>query len=258
MKYWLLALLMSSAFAYEQPQSKEQYCNNLREPLFFQKLLQDNPSSRMSFQNSGGLFNQGVCWWHSLFQRNALYLTYYSPQKARPTAGQAYRIIKQIRLGRRVVEIPGFTDFYSFSKAYVKAIQLELNSWQIHDGVVRGRWYPALTKPYQIDPLKLKVQMDQLYAQVQKGRVVFQMLQLKGIIAHGWLVTAMVKNGSGYQISIVESNNPDQTIEFFYEEGDSYLIFSFEKGENYRFVPYTDYESDLNQMYKSMGNFCLK
>ena len=262
MRYLLLLALLVFTFqtllAQNQPLSKNEYCKKSSDPHFFQKLLETHAPTRMSFYNHGGLFNLGVCWWHSLFQRNALYLTYYSPQKERPSYSEVKRLIRKIRLGRSVVEIPGFTSFYEFSFHYTKEIQHELNYWQIHDGVLLSKWFPALTKPYHLNPKLLKAKMDDLYLAVKKGRVVFQMLQFQGVVAHGWLVTDVVKTEIGYDLKIIESNEPNKTLEFIYQDGDSYLNFGFGKSQDYKFVPYTDYEYDLNLIYKSMSNFCKK
>ena len=38
----------------------------------------------MSFKNQGGLFNGGVCWWHSRFQRNIFYLSIFRPDLNKP------------------------------------------------------------------------------------------------------------------------------------------------------------------------------
>ena len=89
-----------------------------------------NSNNRLSFTNSGGLVNGGVCWWHSRFTRNANYVAVFSPDKAKPhnktmrrpkkparkspikrlpAPGSVKYILKQIKYGK-VVEIPGYKN----------------------------------------------------------------------------------------------------------------------------------------------------
>ncbi|MFN8369794.1 MAG: hypothetical protein U0T83_04110 [Bacteriovoracaceae bacterium] len=261
MKFCLCFIFVISTSAYSytnkytEAYSKVEFCQKSQIPNFFQTKLKVNYSSRMGFVNHGGIFKGGVCWWHSLFQRNAAYLTYFSPKKPMPTKEEAIQIIKKIKSGKSVVEIPGFYSFYQFSLAYEKEIQSSLNHWQTHDAILKFKWFPALAKPSEVKSKKLKKIMDKLYIDVKQGKVVFQMLQLEGIVAHAWLVLDVAKIANGYKLQIIESNNPSYVVDFVYSEGDSYLNFDF-NFKNYKFVPYTSYEKSLTALEKTVENFC--
>ena len=134
MKYLVLILIAFPAFAIEASRGKQEYCHNRKDPTYVKELAYD-VRNLMSFKNHGGIGNGGVCWWHSRFQRNALYLTYYTPNARKPTPQEARQIINDIRNYRGVIEINGFENFYDFSKEYKNEIQSELEAWQIYEGV---------------------------------------------------------------------------------------------------------------------------
>jgi hypothetical protein len=109
--------------------SAESFCAD-RKNIDFVKDLTLSSNNLMSFTNHGGLANGGVCWWHSRFQRNALYLTLYKPDLPKPNDEETRDIVAAIRAGDAVVEIPGYKNFAEFSKDKEAAIQRELEKWQ--------------------------------------------------------------------------------------------------------------------------------
>ena len=181
--------------------------------------------TRMSFQNQGGLANGGVCWWHSRFQRNALYLTVYSPKKERPSYEQAKQIIAAIRAGKSLVEVPGFYNFNEFSNAFGADILRELEKWQKGDGFLRAAWIKGLAGSSVVSAEKMKAMMDELYQEVEvKGNITYEKLQLKGITAHAWLVNKVEKTADGYDLYVIDSNYPDQTISYQYRVGGDFSL----------------------------------
>ncbi|MGZ3789205.1 MAG: hypothetical protein ACXVLQ_11820, partial [Bacteriovorax sp.] len=91
------------AMALPLPQSKEEFCSRFGPTPSDLEIIQDlstESSNLMSFKNSGGVFNGGVCWWHSRFQRNIFYLSIFRPDLDRPKTTEGIKaIIHQIRLG---------------------------------------------------------------------------------------------------------------------------------------------------------------
>ena len=236
-------VLSLQSFAYGPALSKAEFCSDRKSAQFMQNYL-NTSDSRMSFSNRGGLLNGGVCWWHSRFQRNAAYLTAYAPQKERPTEAEAKEIIKDIRFGRKVIEIPGFDSFYDFSRAHRGLIQKRLNAWQRKDGFVNQQWIVGLAGASKTSPKKLKKKMDDLYKDVQNGEVVYQKLQIKGIVAHAWLVIGMEKTHNGYEIAVIDSNSPTRTSFYHYKEGSTNLNYPYWG----QFVPYTGRKAELRRL----------
>src|SRR5438270_754213 len=62
------------------------YCSRTREDFLSAGF---SPSQRLSFGNTGGIAHGGVCWWHSRFQRAAIYLTIFRPDLPKPSHRKA-------------------------------------------------------------------------------------------------------------------------------------------------------------------------
>jgi hypothetical protein len=255
----VLALLSGfNVFGNDTPsQTMQQFCSDRNSPDFV-KDLTNNPRNLMGFENSGGIANGGVCWWHSRFQRNALYLTIFHPEEYRPTQSRVLKIIKKIRSGDEVVEIPGFSNFNDFSATYKHEIQKELNKWQKNDGVTKFNWVVGLSGESVSTPKKMKEMMDELYQYVEvEGNIAYQKLQIKGIIAHAWLVVKMkpyYKDGyrDGYDLKIIESNYPSITMTYQYREGQTSFIYSHFGS----FTPYLERKSELSKMKGVIAKRC--
>ncbi|GAB4011972.1 MAG: hypothetical protein Fur0010_07260 [Bdellovibrio sp.] len=246
-----IALSSISAFGANTSVGKIDFCRDRVEGNYVQELLKER-ESRMAFANHGGLANGGVCWWHSRFQRNAAYLTFYSPEKKRPTDSEAKDIIKDIRKGKKVVEIPGFRNFNEFSRAFASEIQDRLEGWQRTDGFINQSWITGLAGKTETTPEKLQEMMDELYSQVSQGEVVYQKLQLKGIIAHAWLVIDMEKTRDGYVLSVVDSNSPSSTNAYTFRSGMTSLHYPYLG----KFVPYTHKDNEEEKLKKVVQSYC--
>jgi hypothetical protein len=249
----LAAMALSfSAMAVQPAQSTKQFCADRKSKSYLKELALDE-DSRMSFQNQGGLANGGVCWWHSRFQRNALYLTIYSPNKAAPTQEQARAIIDAIRSGKEVVEIPGYANFNEFSRAHAADILRELEKWQKGDGFARAQWIRGLAGKSSVKADKMRQLMDELYDYVEvKGNIAYQKLQLKGIVAHAWLVVKMKKTSNGYVLSVIDSNNPTNTDTYTFSDGDT----NFNYNGYGEFTPYLERENELETVQKTIEKTC--
>jgi hypothetical protein len=244
--------LSFSAMAVTPAQTTKQFCADRKSKNYIKELALEE-DSRMGFQNQGGLVNGGTCWWHSRFQRNALYLTIYSPNKPVPTQKEARAIIDAIRAGKTVVEIPGYSNFNEFSYSHYADILRELEKWQKGDGFARGQWIRGLAGKSTVSADKMREMMDELYQYVEvKGNIAYQKLQLKGIVAHAWLVVSMKKTTNGYVLSVIDSNNPSQTESYTYSNGDT--NFSYQGyGE---FTPYLEREKELENVQKTIRKTC--
>jgi hypothetical protein len=257
MKYMILALTISAAcfqaFAQGPSLSEADFCSDRKDPEFVKDLTHDS-ANLMSFQNQGGMLGGGVCWWHSRFQRNALYLTIYQPELDRPTDTQARHIITQIKQGNRVVVIPGFNNFSEFSYEYAQEIQNELNLWQKIDGIAKFAWIKGLRGSAVLSPEKLKKDMDKIYEDVEINKnISYNKLQIPGIEAHAWLVVHMEKVPGGYDLEILDSNNPSQTENYSYREGDTDFRYSL---ANFNFVPYLDQTGEMKRLKSAISHFC--
>lgn len=230
---------------------KEQFCDNRAEPDFAFESLQEVPS-RISFRNQGGIGNGGVCWWHSRFQRNAAYLVQFEPSKPAPTAREAKKIIDKIRKGKEVVEIPGYYSLFGFSIDYKKQIIKELEAWQRTDGLINQAWLHGLRGKSKVEASKLQGMMDELYELASNNQIVFQVLQIKGITAHAWLVIGMDKFEDGYNLKVIDSNFPAETHVYSYKVGMESL-YSEAYGD---FVPYTYKEKEEDRLKSIVSKIC--
>ena len=114
------ALCSSSPFARaSSATSAAQYCKFSRDD-FLNQFSEVNKNNRISFDNSRGKLKMGLCWWHSLFQRSAVYLTVYRPDLPKPGSDQVHELISKIIQNKGVVEIPGLRILQSFTHDHEK------------------------------------------------------------------------------------------------------------------------------------------
>jgi len=213
-----------------------------------------NESSRLSFKNNGGLFNAGVCWWHSRLQRSSVYLAQFAPEREMPTENEVWDILKSLRSMNKVVTIPGFKDFASFSLAHKAQIQQLLNQWQASDGFINQQWVRGISGRSTLPPPKLKNQMDYIFNFFQESPLpVWLMAQVKGVTAHAFLLLEMFPLQNGYHLRVIDSNKPLITRDVFYQHGDSNLTLDDRK---YTFIPYTGFQKDFKYLHSAIKNHC--
>lgn len=253
MKYLPLFLLLFSlpALSYVPSQSKEEFCADRKDKSFVKSLAQYR-GNLLSFSNHGGLVNGGVCWWHSRFQRNALYLTYFNPTLPKPDRKTAITLIRDIRNMDGLTEIPGFNNFEEFSMAFEKEIQDELERWQRFESI-RFTWIRGLRGASSVSAEWLKTLMDNLYEEVvTNNHIAFQKLQMKGVTAHAWLVINMVKTADGYDLEVLDSNLPYQTTSYQYRVGDNHLQYPYVG----QFVPYLENVNEMTWLNETIEEEC--
>lgn len=218
----------------------------------FQKRL-SSPENRLSFANPAGPLNIGLCWWHSRFQRNAVYLFENRPQKRSPPANPqaALEVIKDV-IGLRRITAPGNATLSRFSATYQREITEALGQWQMADSFLRFGWMNGLQGKVIAGPERLLSTMGDLKQKVDRGQIVFQMLQVKGPNAHAWLVYDLKNNPlGGLDLSTVDSNEPSALRTYSYQPGMSHLHFYL--GD---FSPVTQREGELQSAMKTLARDC--
>lgn len=230
----------------------EDFCAERSQPRFAQLHVADE-ANRLSFVNGGGLFNGGVCWWHSRFTRNAAYVARFQPFESKPSIAEAKRIIHAIRLGNQIVDVPGYSDLYTFSIDFKNEIQRKLEEWQTADGIGRGDWVRGLQGRTSERADKLATMMDELYQRVMvKHEVVYQKLQLPGITSHAWLVIYMVKEANGYLLTVSDSNFLTLKTRR-YTRGSTQMMYG-----NKGFVPYIEFTDELQRLDQVVRYNCRR
>lgn len=208
----------------------------------------------MAFPNQGGLFNGGVCWWHSLFQRSAIYLTVYRPELPKPNRDQAKKLIHSIAAGRRVVEIPGYHNFREFTQAWPKEVQAKLEAWQMQDGALKWAWVQGLQGSPTADPAVIAKTLNFVISRAETaGALEYTMWQFPGITAHASInIEGETKNGA-YAVSHIDSNFPQQVKRYTWAPP-ARSISTPNYSES--FVPYSYRRSDLPQFKAADDQYC--
>ncbi|MBC7714271.1 MAG: hypothetical protein H7177_13085 [Rhizobacter sp.] len=247
-----LLILSLNALAGTLPTTKADFCTRFQDSSVLSTYSSET-SNLMAFKNQGGLFNGGVCWWHSRFQRNILYLSIFRPDLKKPTASEVRALIKEIRAGESVVTIPGFANFSDFSTAYTKEILAELESWQLYDGVILGSWIDGLKGDTKVASEELQKMMATTFKYIEVSKkIAYQKLQIKGITSHAWLMIGMKPGPNGFEIGLIDSNNPRMSENYSYKIGDESF---FEKGYG-NFVPYLEFTREEERLTSVGKSFC--
>ncbi len=207
--------------------------------------------NHLSFTNSGGLFNGGVCWWHSRFTRNALYLAQWKPELKKPNKDQAIKIIKKLRRGLGLVEVPGFKNLKEFSRDHEILIRKELERWQINDGAFKVKWVDGLMGTPSMPAHLMSEYMDLLYDVISRtDDLLFLRVQLQGVAAHAWLVKSMIPTADGYRFEVQDSNFLGMSS-FDYKRGMTSLNYYGKK-----FIPYLQFTPELIKIKTLAKNSC--
>ncbi len=234
------------------PTSKAEFCENRKDTHYFRELSYDK-ENLLTFKNRGGLLNKGVCWWHNLFQRSALYLAVFKPELPKPNKVLARKIIHAIASGRRVVEIPGYDNLSGFSKDWAPEIQSKLEAWQREDGFLKFAWIQGLSGNYHADPKVIAATLNYSIAQAeQAGQINWTMWQLKGITAHASLMIGGEVLNTSYSAHHIDSNFPNVIRAMSWQPPARSVDSYFGK-----FVPYIARKSDLPAFKTAGDQYCL-
>jgi hypothetical protein len=231
------------------PVFAQDFCTRSQDNI---KVMLADTASRISFENDGGLFNGGVCWWHSRLQRSSAYLVRFVPGEPQPSKPELDKILHSLRTMDNVVLIPGYSDFLTFSKDYHNEIQDMLNDWQKRDGFLNFEWLRGISGRSELDPDKMKERMDDVYRYYKNSpSPLWIMAQIKGVTSHSLLVLQMNQTENGYDLEVIDSNHPLKTLLITYSMGDRSL-----KNDKYTFVPYTGFQNDFRLITKAIAHAC--
>lgn len=261
---WISSLLLFFATTALGIDRRAEFCvaresGELSETL--QRISAD-PAMRLSFRNSGGLANGGVCWWHSRFQRSAWYLANFDETGNRPSLHEARKMIHALVARNEVVTIPGYRDLQSFSREYRKEIQSALNLWQIRDGFLNQSYFRGLSgRARFLHAEKMRRRMENLYSEYlsarPRGDLLWLLLQMPGIVSHSSLLREMSPTGDGgFQLKVVDSNFPTREVEYDFRPGDLELVPSNISTRNYTSVPYAGFSRDLRRIHRAISSYC--
>ncbi len=249
---FVLSITTNYSWAESLPHSKEEFCKRF-DDLDIMSDYSSEPNNLMSFKNQGGVFNGGVCWWHSRFQRNVFYLSLFRPDLPKLDPKNVKALIKEIRAGKSVVTIPGFYNFNEFSNLYKKEILKELEDWQIYDGVILGAWIDGLKGETKTSASILLQKMDEIYEYVEiDKKIAYLKLQMKGITAHAWLIVGIKRGPNGFDVGLIDSNNPMRTENYTYKIGDE----SFYDKSYGNFVPYLEFIREETRLQTVAQVYC--
>ena len=225
------------------------FCKRSREDLL---LDFNDPLHRVGFKNNGGLFNRGVCWWHSRLQRSAVYLSLFAPEQPRPGYGEAQTIIRHLIRFDSVVLIPGYSNFRDFSSDHAELIQRELNLWQIEDGFINQEWARGIYGSPRMPADTLHSRMDRIYERFKLSKPgLWIMAQLPGITTHALLLIGMNATEHGYALNVIDSNHPDVTRSLEYQFGDH----AIDLGKD-TFTPFIGFDRDQMKIDRTLKAFC--
>jgi hypothetical protein len=209
--------------------------------------------NRLDFSNDGGLFGGGVCWWHSRFERAAVYLAEFQPSLKKPTSSDLRNILLNITY-MKTVKIPGYRNLQhlSSSSENEEIIQNILNNWQLRDGLIRQAWIKGLSGYPRMEASKLKIHMREIFRTFnQQKKPHFLMLQLPGLVAHSFLLIGMREVSKGYELLMLDPNSPGRLEYYDYHYDSTSMKY---KGED--FIPYLGFVSDFRAISQSVDKIC--
>ena len=214
-----------------------------------------NPASRIEVQNQGGLLGGGVCWWHSRLQRSALYLATFRPELPRATHGQGVAIINALAKMSQVVAIPGYASFNDFSRDYEREIIARLEAWQRSDGFLHFRWVDGLKGHWRVAPGHAPIDHDEhrRRSSTSSTACCSRSCTSTASLRTRYLVIGSRKTAQGYDIDLIDSNHPTETLTISYHVGQTSL-YTADGCE--AFVPYLDFDGDMGHINGALQRFC--
>lgn len=256
----IVAAFIFSEMAFSAERTREllwnQHCQQVSQDprLFLKKLAAFE--NRLSFTNQGGLFNKGVCWWHSRLTRLSQYMAIFNPNEKPLTHAEAYVQVRRLRSGKPTL-FNGYKNLYEFSRAHSSAIQKNLEEWQISNGGFQLGFLDGLMGSVSLPAQEFKMLMDTTYQYWQRQRPIYQVLQLPGMTAHSWLIVAMepVLQGSeeGYKFQVIDSNYSTPQ-NWNYRYGETSFLYSRSP-----FISYTTHRGILEEeiLTKRLTEACV-
>ncbi len=235
--------------------SRESFCNLDRQDFIAE--FAETPN-RLGFENPAGKLDMGVCWWDSMFQRSAIYLTVFRPELPRGTFSETSRLIHEIIKMQNVVEIPGYSDLLSFSTDYRTEITRQLSNWQLEDGFIKQSWILDLSLGNDVARANvLSQKMDKIYNEFSQNNFVpFVRLKLGRVVSHALLIIdiAPLAGARGYQMQVIDSNLSRRTETVTYRYGDTSLALP--EDDISEFIPTEGHDFDFQLIRNAINNYC--
>lgn len=201
--------------------------------------------------NGGGLLKKGVCWWHSRFTRNALYLAYFLPDEKRPDERETRLITGRLMMAGGVTAIPGFPNLREFSEANWALIQKTLERRQIIEGFLQFAWINGLAGRSRVSPARMETLMKRVHSETSSKGISYVKFQTPGLDAHALLITRSepLPDG-GYALRYLDSNLPREAA-LEYRPGDTHLSLE----SHLTGVPYLQRKGELARIAKVIAGF---
>lgn len=231
-------------------QSRAEFCQAIREPGYFQKLLADS-DNRLAFVNGAhGIAGGGVCWWHNRIQRAALYLAVFRPEKAKPSRQKALQIIEQLKSMDRVIEIPGYANLREFSADYSREMIASLENWQVADGIFGGGWINGLARTPQTPAENWNILLN-LKKRTDRGRIPLIIInQPNSVISHSALVADVHMYTKDFAaVALLDPNFPKLGIVTVAQYQNGIYLFP---------ITMIGYESDYEKFAAAHACYCQK
>ncbi len=160
-------------------------------------------------------------------------------------------------LGKEVVEIPGFSTFYGFSNTFRAEFTHALSNWQLRDGFIKQSWIIDLMGTETTTKDDLSDRMDRIYREYHNENFIpFIRLKLGRSDSHALLVISIegLATGRGYQMKVIDSNYPEESMLITYHYGDTFLSAPKEGME--RFVPEVAYGNYIVKIQSAINQYC--
>ena len=191
--------------------SREEYLELCRDPSLVRSLAANPPGggpnpNLLCFGSRGGLLGKGVCWWHSRFTRNALYLAWFRPEQRPPGTEAARSIVKTIMKAEGVVDVPGYSNLCDFSSDHQDAIQKTLERRQLFEGLVKFAWVDGLWGPSATTWDGLRREMVRIADVTSSLGLAYAKFQVPGLDAHAVLINGVEElDGGGFRACYLDS-----------------------------------------------------
>ncbi|MFY7994165.1 MAG: hypothetical protein ACOVP4_12790 [Bacteriovoracaceae bacterium] len=201
---------------------------------------------------SAGIFGIGYCWWHSRFTLNSsLVSSFNDPQGIEvKTDEDAKKVVKSIRRGK-IVRVKNYKNLSEFGAKYEQLIKRELNKWQLSD-TLKGYWINGLKGKPVMKSEKLDKHISEIYEVFQKDKKpIYQILQVKGLMAHSWVVINIERKDDVYTFTAIDSLYPFPVrATFKANSGQNYLRYDWEQFWNSK-----DPDFETKQSYLGVNLF---
>jgi hypothetical protein len=255
---WGMFLALSAsaqAAGLAAPQSPTELCSR---PADHALQLAQNTDNLFDFGNEGGTWGTALCWWHSRLQRASLYLAVYNSSAPKPTADQVEKILAALSTGNAVVTIPGYRNFKEFSRDWKQTIVDYLSWWELSNATTRFTWLTHGLRSVRTSTARsLQAEMDKIYNYVTlQKKVAYVMLQMRGIMAHAWLVIAMDRTATGYKLRYIDSNYQDEVLTYEFRQGQRFVVADVLA--NIDAAPYLLEEDELERQLSSVRAYCRR